>query len=85
MALTAQEVALRLKALPSPQQRELTALFGKIIADVAAGGAVPATTAVAGVMKQTAHQANSVAADVPTLVTDFNALLAKLQAAGHMA
>jgi hypothetical protein len=27
-------------------------------------------------------QANSVAADVPTLVTDFNALLAKLRAAG---
>lgn len=29
-----------------------------------------------------AVQANSVAADVPTLVADFNALLAKLRAAG---
>lgn len=32
-----------------------------------------------------AHQANSTAPDVATLVTDFNALLAKLQAAGLMA
>lgn len=30
-------------------------------------------------------QADSVAADVPTLVTDFNALLAKLKTAGLMA
>lgn len=34
---------------------------------------------------QAAHQANSAAVDVATLVTDFNALLAKLQAAGLMA
>ena len=32
-----------------------------------------------------AHQADSVAATVGALVTDFNALLAKLQAAGLMA
>lgn len=32
-----------------------------------------------------AHQANSVAATVGALVTDFNALLAKLQASGFMA
>lgn len=32
-----------------------------------------------------AHQANSTAPDVATLVTDFNALLAKLQAAHMMA
>lgn len=32
-----------------------------------------------------AHQANTAAADVAGLVTDFNALLAKLQAAGLMA
>jgi hypothetical protein len=31
------------------------------------------------------HQANSTAADVATLVSDFNALLAKLIAAGLMA
>lgn len=30
-------------------------------------------------------QVNSVAADVPTVVADFNALLAKLRAAGLMA
>jgi hypothetical protein len=39
----------------------------------------------AGDIPVAAHQANSVAADVATLVTDFNALLAKLQAAGLMA
>ena len=32
-----------------------------------------------------AHQANSVAADTAAMVVDFNALLAKLQAAGLMA
>ena len=32
-----------------------------------------------------AHQANSTATDVAGLVADFNALLAKLQAAGLMA
>lgn len=31
-----------------------------------------------------AHQANSVAADIAAMVVDFNALLAKLQAAGLM-
>lgn len=31
-----------------------------------------------------AAQADSVAIDVPTLVADFNALLAKLRAAGYM-
>lgn len=44
-----------------------------------------ATTGVVGGVKQAAHQANSVAADVATVVTDFNALLAKLQTAGIMA
>jgi hypothetical protein len=34
---------------------------------------------------QAADQANSTAADVATLVTDFNSLLAKLKAAGLMA
>ena len=33
---------------------------------------------------QAANQANSVATDVTTLVTDFNGLLAKLKAAGLM-
>ena len=33
---------------------------------------------------QAANQADSVATDVPTLVSDFNGLLAKLKAAGLM-
>jgi hypothetical protein len=33
---------------------------------------------------QAANQADSVATDVPTLVSDFNGLLAKLKAAGFM-
>ena len=33
---------------------------------------------------QAANQADSVATDVPTLVSDFNVLLAKLKAAGLM-
>jgi Ca2+-binding EF-hand superfamily protein len=36
-------------------------------------------------LPEIAAQANSVAADVATLVTDFNALLAKLRASGYMA
>lgn len=47
---------------------------------------LPAATATyRGAVKQAAHQADSVAADVATMKTDFNALLAKLQAAGVMA
>lgn len=38
--------------------------------------------AVRGTVLIAAAQVNSVAADVPTLVTDFNALLAKLRTAG---
>jgi hypothetical protein len=37
------------------------------------------------VFPKAAHHANSTAADVATLVADFNALLAKLIAAGLMA
>ncbi|WP_308354332.1 head fiber protein [Serratia marcescens] len=44
-----------------------------------------ATASVVGGVKQTATQANSTATDVAGLVTDFNALLAKLKAAGIMA
>lgn len=66
-------------------------------ASVAPDGAIPialygssaapanATTTTAGVVKQSATQADSVAADAAALVTDFNALLAKLKAAGIMA
>ncbi|KAF1008987.1 MAG: hypothetical protein GAK28_00619 [Luteibacter sp.] len=51
-------------------------------------GAAPttvATTAAAGLVKMAATQANSTATDVAGLVTDFNALLAKLKTAGLMA
>jgi hypothetical protein len=48
------------------------------------GGTAPvaATTTTAGVVKQAAIQADSVATDAAGVVTDFNALLAKLRAAG---
>ncbi|WP_205287712.1 head fiber protein [Luteibacter yeojuensis] len=118
MALTPSEVALRLNSLPSDQARALTALFDKLISDVAAVtagevssdtitdatetgislltavdaaaartaiGVVDATTETAGVVLQAEAQADSTAADVAGLKTDFNALLAKLQAAGLMA
>lgn len=44
-----------------------------------------ATTAANGTVKQAAAQANSTATDVAGLVTDFNALLAKLRTAGILA
>ena len=44
-----------------------------------------ATESVSGLIKMAANQADSIAEDTATLVTDFNALLAKLKAAGLMA
>ncbi|MCC8456053.1 head fiber protein [Streptomyces rochei] len=46
---------------------------------------VAATASVVGGVKQAATQANSTATDAAGVVTDFNALLAKLKAAGIMA
>lgn len=43
---------------------------------------VPATAATVGGVKAAATQAASTATDVAEIVTDFNALLAKLKAAG---
>ncbi|MEG2042168.1 MAG: head fiber protein [Hafnia sp.] len=43
-----------------------------------------ATTSALGGVKKAANQADSVATDVAGVVTDFNALLAKLKAAGMM-
>ena len=43
-----------------------------------------ATTAVIGGVKKMTNQANTAATDVAGLVTDFNALLVKLKAAGMM-
>lgn len=45
---------------------------------------VAATATVVGGVKAAATQADSTASDVAGLVTDFNALLAKLKAAGIM-
>jgi antitoxin component of MazEF toxin-antitoxin module len=44
-----------------------------------------ATDSVSGLVKIAANQADSIAEDTAALVTDFNALLAKLKAAGLMA
>ena len=44
-----------------------------------------ATESVSGLVKAAANQADSIAEDTATLVTDFNALLANLKAAGLMA
>jgi len=44
-----------------------------------------ATESVSGLVKMAANQADSIAEDTATLVTGFNALLAKLKAAGLMA
>lgn len=64
----------------------LMAAWFKAGAPSGSTGSVPAaTTTVVGGVKMAADQANSVAADVATVVTDFNALLAKLKAAGIMA
>ena len=56
-----------------------------IAEQVNAGGVPAATATTAGVVKQAAVQADSVATDVAGLVTDFNALLAKLRTAGILA
>ena len=44
-----------------------------------------ATTESAGIVKQASAQADSTATDVETIKNDFNALIAKLKAAGIMA
>lgn len=57
-------------------------------ADTAKAGnyAPPAATAtIAGTVKAAAHQAPSTAPDIATMVTNFNALLTALIAAGVMA
>lgn len=59
--------------------------WGDITGKPATFTPVTATTSVVGGVKQAATQANSSATDVAGLVTDFNALLAKLKAAGIMA
>lgn len=55
------------------------------LSDVMAGATPGATAGSTGTVTRQAAQANSVAADVAALVVDFNALLAKLRAAGILA
>jgi hypothetical protein len=61
--------------------------IGSTSATAAAGNHThdAATASKLGFVKMAAAQANSTATDVAGLVTDFNALLAKLKAAGQMA
>lgn len=68
-----QAVVVEQSAVNTHQTVEEIALFN---ADGTPFGAVPS---------QAAAQADSVAATLPAMVTDFNALLAKLRAAGVMA
>ena len=57
-----------------------------IASQVNAGGAVAqATTTTAGVVKQAAITADFAGADAAALVTELNALLAKLRTAGIVA
>lgn len=56
-----------------------------ITAELGEGGDIAAAIAAALAAKTAAVQANSTATDVAGLVTDFNALLAKLKAVGLMA
>lgn len=60
------------------------AFNGSANASIAVTLATPTGAVKGGVLQATA-QANSVAADVATLVTDFNALLAKLRTSGILA
>ncbi len=62
------------------QGGERTVIGGEL--EIASGGKL---TFAGAELKLAAYQANSTAADVAGLVTDFNALLAKLKAAGIMA
>lgn len=63
------------------------AAVNSIAEQIDAGGAtVPAaTTAVAGVVKQSAYQAPAAAADVAALKAQLDSLVVKLVAAGIMA
>lgn len=89
--LTAANAAAALTAVgglaPNGSGANLTALNATQLTT----GTVPvarlpnATTAARGVVLQATAQVNSVAADVATLVTDFNALLAKLRTSGALA
>lgn len=68
------------------ENKDMRLLAKELLVNGEPVGSVPlATVTVAGVVKKAATQANSVATDAAGLVTDFNALLVKLKAAGLMA
>ncbi|WP_210328389.1 head fiber protein [Mesorhizobium caraganae] len=66
--------------VPTPTTATQAATMGYVD-----GRTANATTGARGVVLQAAAQANSAAADIATMVTDFNALLAKLRTAGVLA
>lgn len=57
----------------------------KTLRDIIPASIGPATTTTAGTVKQAATQANFAGADTAALVTELNAFLAKLKAAGIVA
>ncbi len=67
--------ALGEKVLQAKDATELPAGIGD-------GTLVAATTSTSGIVKQAAAQADSTATTIAGLVSDFNALLAKLRTAG---
>lgn len=69
------------KGLPRSLKGADMLTIGTTATTAMAGNKVPTLTQRGGVLKQAA-QANTTASDVAGLVTDFNALLAKLRAAG---
>lgn len=81
MALTADNI----KDLNNMNVAAQRAQLGTTLAAASGGDVAPATPTTAGVVKQCATQTNSTATDVAGLVSDFNALLAKLKTAGIMA
>lgn len=91
---TGEAVALGAGAAPSIAWADITgkpATFAPTIGTTAttakAGNYAPpnAAAAVRGLVLQATAQADSAAADVPALLSDFNALLAKLRTAGVIA
>lgn len=69
------------KGLPRSMKGVNMLQIGTTSTTAMAGNKTPTTTQRGGVLKQSA-QANSTATDVAGLLSDFNALLAKLRSAG---
>lgn len=76
---------LEIKQLNTMNKASQNVELGTMINALDASVVVPATTAVAGIVKQAVTQAPSTATDVAGLLADFNALITKLKNAGIMA